>query len=272
MVIPPNATDQWLMVDVRRWVADKSGPLMKSIMIVRPFRYDANSLQPGDSLSYSSAVFHSREGPLKLRPRLSVQFVINPVSVKAMEQGTEPAVRGKAGAVAAVQEVLPGGSDKEVLNGEVKPAKVSVDVNGSGAALSKMDLPIPEKIASGSRPTSNSSLGASSKAGADSSTFQAGKLDVATKFDTSSIALGDSKETLEESSSRDSGVPRDADDAVPRHWYDLWRWSGLSVSVLLLLVPMLSAVCFMTKRYSQRAANSAGGSPKKSRKRRPMLG
>lgn len=178
---------------------------------------------------------------------------------------------GKAGAVAVVQEVLPGGSDKVVIKGDSEPSKASVDVDGSGAALSKMDLPIPEKIASRSRPASNSSLEASSRAGVDSATFQAGKLDVATKVDTSSIVLDDNKELIEESSSRDSGVPRDADDEVPRHWYDLWRWSGLSVSVLLLLVPMLSAVCFMTKRYS-RAANSAGGSPKKFRKRRPMLG
>ncbi len=62
MVVPPNASDTWMMVDVRRWVADPSAPLVRTVALVRPFRFDANALQPGDSTAYSSVVFDSRCG------------------------------------------------------------------------------------------------------------------------------------------------------------------------------------------------------------------
>ena len=60
IVVPPNATDTWMMVDVRRWVADREQPMVRTIMTVRPFRFDANALQAGDATAYSNVVFDSR--------------------------------------------------------------------------------------------------------------------------------------------------------------------------------------------------------------------
>lgn len=254
MVVPPNATDQWLMVDVRRWLSERAEPRIRSLMIVRPFRYDANALLPGDLLAFSNVVFDSREGPEGLRPRLSVQFVAGGGGGgKALEQPAAAAASGgaaAAGALAAEQGREEGPADGAGVEKEEAEPEDGEDGEASGEGedvRTASASPTPS-----AQPSSGGGGGAVAAAHTDSS---------------ESSAKGGSGSSISSSPEAQASA-----GAAARHWYSGWRGSRLPVLLLLLALPVLCVARFVMTRRNASVLGSLGVLPKRSRKRRAALG
>ena len=233
MVVPPNATDQWLMVDLRRWVSDPAEPPIKTIMVVRPYRFDANALQPGDRLAFSNAEFDSREASPALQPRLTVQFV-----VAANDAGGDMSQAGGASAEPAIV------SDDAIQSG-VTPANAAA---ASAAAEEELDEATLEALGSES-----SSYAAHSH---DQSSGGLGRRTDAGVRQNSTAASG---QQLQQASS--SGVEEAAGVAelASRHWYRFWEWT-LSSNVVLITLALAVVVYIALRRRFRRNGSSRGNS------------